>query len=192
MDSLRMDLEMTESRKKSLTAIISEKTDQIRGFIRKRVRNISMADDLLQDVFVQLVNVYEDIESMDAWLFTVARNKVNDYYRKKRPEYLEEIYPNDGEENSESLQNLIPDLSDGPEQLYLRDLIWEELMTRLGELPDEQREAFEMHELNNFSIKDIAEFQGVTVNTVLSRKRYAVIALKASLEEFYNENFKNL
>ena len=185
MDALEVKYGMTEQKRASLSQVFSEKRDQIRNFIRKRVRNITLVEDLMQDVFTQMVNTYDDIESMDAWLYTVARNKINDYYRKKKTESLEDIYV-EGEQ-VDSLANVLPDISGTPDQVYLMEVIWEEVMDVLEVLPDEQAEAFALHELENFSIKDIAEKQGVSVNTVLSRKRYAVTALKKRLEHFYNE-----
>jgi len=185
MDTLGVKVEMAEQRKASISSVFTEKRDQIRNFIRKRIRDISLVEDLMQDVFAQMINTFDDIESMDAWLYTVARNKVNDYYRKKKTESLEEIYPD--EEGTETFQNLLPDISDSPDQVWLREVIWDEVMDVLDGLPVEQREAFTLHELDNFSIKEIADKQEVTINTVLSRKRYAVNALKRRLEHFYNE-----
>lgn len=185
MDTVGITVDMSEQRSATLTNIFTEKKGQIRNFIKKRIRNIAQVEDLLQDVFAQMINTYEDIESMDAWLYTVARNKINDYYRKKKTESLDDIYSN--EEDSESLSNLLPDLGNSPDQVYLREVIWEEVMDVLEGLPAEQREAYVMHEFDNYSMKEIAEVQQVTLNTVLSRKRYAVNALKERLEHFYNE-----
>lgn len=185
MDTFDIKVEMTEQRRASITTVFTEKKDQIRNFIKKRIRNLAQVEDLLQDVFAQMVNTYEDIDSMDAWLYTVARNKINDYYRKKKTESLEDIYSND--EDHDSLANLLPDLGNSPDQVYLKEVIWEEVVDVLDELPKEQKEAYVMHEFDNFSMKEIADYQKVTVNTVLSRKRYAVNALKERLEHFYDE-----
>lgn len=185
MDAIELNYKMTEQRRASLSQVFSEKRGQIQNFIKKRIRDLSLVEDLMQDVFAQMVNTYDDIDSMDAWLYTVARNKINDYYRKKKTESLEEIYPE--AEGYESLANILPDISDGPDEIYLREAIWEEIMNVLEELPEEQSEAFALHELENYSIKEISIRQNVSVNTVLSRKRYAVNALKKRLEHFYNE-----
>ena len=185
MDAFGVKVEMAKQRNRSISSVFTEKSGQIRNFIRKRIRDISLVEDLMQDVFTQMINTFDDIESMDAWLYTVARNKINDYYRKKKTESLEEIYP--VEEGKETLQNLLPDFSDSPDQLWLREVIWDEVMDVLDGLPEEQREAFTLHELDNFSIKEIANKQDVSANTVLSRKRYAVNALKKRLVHFYNE-----
>jgi RNA polymerase sigma factor (sigma-70 family) len=185
MDALNIKYEMTEQKRASLSQVFSEKRGQIRNFIRKRIRDLSLVEDLLQDVFAQLVNTYDDIESVDAWLYTVARNRINDYYRKKKTESLDDMYTDSNGEDT--LANLLPDIADGPDQVYLREAIWEEVMDVLEGLPSEQAEAFAMHELDSYSIKEIAEKQEVSVNTVLSRKRYAVNALKNRLEHFYDE-----
>jgi len=157
-------------------------------FIRKRVRNQSDAEDILQDVFYQLVtsyNVTEPIEKLTAWLFTVARNKIIDWYRKRRPEAL----PADEADPSAplNLEEILFDPRQNPDQVYARSLVWTELSEALDELPDEQREVFVMHELEGRSFKEIAELTAEPINTLLSRKRYAVLFLREKLQELYDE-----
>lgn len=157
-------------------------------FIRRRVRNQADAEDILQDVFYQLVASYsitEPIEKMTAWLFTVARNKIVDWYRKRRPESL----PAAADDPSAplNLEEILFDPKQNPDQVYARSLVWTELADALDELPDEQRDVFVMHELEGRSFKEIAEITGDPLNTLLSRKRYAVLLLRDRLQELYNE-----
>jgi RNA polymerase sigma factor (sigma-70 family) len=157
-------------------------------FIRKRVRREQDAEDILQDVFYQLIagyNVTEPIEKLTSWLFTVARNRVIDWYRKRRPEPL----PANKDDPSVSLnlEEILFDPQQNPDQVYVRSLIWTEVAEALDELPDGQREVFVMHELEGKSFKEIAELTGDSVNTLLSRKRYAVLFLRERLYELYEE-----
>jgi len=160
-------------------------------FIRRRVRNEADAEDILQDVFYQLASSYsltEPIERLTSWLFTVARNKVIDWYRKRRPDPL----PVDEETSGPlNLEDILFDPKDNPDAIYARSLVWTELASALDDLPEEQREVFVMHELEGRSFKEIAEITGVPINTLLSRKRYAVLYLREELKELYEE-FQNL
>ncbi len=157
-------------------------------FIRQRVRTEEDAEDILSDVFYQLMSSYsvtEPIEKMTSWLYTVARNKIIDWYRKKRPESL----PRD--ENDPSLplnlEDILYDPTQNPDQVYARSLVWTELADALDELPYEQRDVFVMHELEGKSFKEIAEATGEPINTLLSRKRYAVLFLREKLQELYDD-----
>ncbi len=157
-------------------------------FIRRRVRTEEDAEDILSDVFYQLMSSYsvtEPIEKMTSWLFTVARNKIIDWYRKKRPESL----PRD--ENDPSLplnlEDILYDPTQNPDQVYARSMVWTELADALDELPDEQKEVFVMHELEGKSFKEMAKMTGEPINTLLSRKRYAVLFLREKLQELYDE-----
>lgn len=157
-------------------------------FIRRRVRTHEDAEDILEDVFFQLLSSYsvtEPIEKMTSWLFTVARNKVIDWYRKKRPEPL----PRDFDDPSLplNLEDILYDPTQNPDQVYARSLVWTELAEALDELPEEQKQVFVMHELEGKSFKEIAEITGEPQNTLLSRKRYAVLYLREQLQEMYNE-----
>lgn len=188
------------------TAITREQQDKIGktivkerrrlfDFIRKRVPNEADAEDILQDVFVQLTLSYDmldSIEKMASWLFTVAGNKVIDWYRKRRPVSLFDHNDMDGDggdddEVSLNLNGLLRDESNDPEDIYTRELVWTRLNEALDELPDSQREVFVMHELEDKSFNEIAELTGVAVNTLLSRKRYAVLHLRKRLKDMYGE-----
>lgn len=162
------------------------------SFIRRRVPNEAEAEDILQDVFYQLTvaeRMLQPVEQVTSWLFTVARNKIIDRYRKKKPDTFTDLAP-PGDEDGDaqlSLSDLLPDPGSGPEGEYLRTMIWEELEVALSELPDSQREVFEQHELEGKSFKEISEASGVSVNTLLSRKRYAVLHLRERLRGLYQE-----
>ena len=157
-------------------------------FIRRRVRTNEDAEDIMEDVFYQLLSSYsvtEPIEKMTSWLFTVARNKVIDWYRKKRPDSL----PRDIEDPSMplNLEDILYDPTQNPDRVYARSLVWTELAEALDELPEEQKQVFVMHELEGKSFKEIAEITGEPQNTLLSRKRYAVLYLREQLQELYDE-----
>lgn len=159
------------------------------AFIRDRVSDLQDAEDILQDVFFQLVNHYDSIESLDrvsSWLFTVARNKITDSYRKKRPERFSQLRQDDGEAPL-NLNEILPDLSGQPDELYARGLVLDALEAALDELPPEQRDVFVAHEFEGVSFKQMAEESGLSVNTLLSRKRYAVLHLRERLKEVYDE-----
>ena len=157
-------------------------------FIRRRIRNEADAEDILQDVFYQLVTSYsvtEPIEKLTAWLFTVARNKIVDLYRKRKPGR----FPSDegGPSQPLNLEEILFDPSQHPDEVYVRSRVWTELADALDELPEKQREVFVMHELEGRSFKDIADETGESINTLLSRKRYAVLYLRERLQELYQE-----
>ncbi len=157
-------------------------------FIRRRVRTEEDAEDILSDVFYQLLSstsVAEPIEKMTSWLFTVARNKVIDWYRKKRPDSL----PRDLDDPSLplNLEDILFDPTQNPDRVYERSLVWTELAEALDELPEEQKQVFVMHELEGKSFKEIAHITGEPQNTLLSRKRYAVLYLREKLQELYDE-----
>lgn len=166
-------------------AVRSERT-RLFDFIRQRVRTEEDAEDILQDVFYQLVTSYsvtEPIEKLTSWLFTVARNKIIDWYRKRKPERL----PADMNDVPLQLEQVLFDPTQDPEQLYARSLVWTELAEVLDELPEAQKEVFVMHELEGKSFKEIAEVTGEPLNTLLSRKRYAVLYLRERLQDLYDE-----
>ena len=157
-------------------------------FIRRRVRTEADAEDILADVFYQLVesyNVTEPIEKMASWLLTVARNKIIDWYRKRKPESFRQR--TDESSMPLNLEDTLFDPRQNPDVLYARSLVWTELADALDDLPDEQREVFIMHELEGKSFKEIAELTGEPVNTLLSRKRYAVLYLREALQELYDD-----
>lgn len=164
-------------------------------FIRKRVETHDDAEDILQDVFFKLVSSYsvtEPIEHLTSWLFTVARNRIIDWYRKQRHEFLlfQGRTLNQDAENTGAplyLDDILFDPSDNPDELYSRSVVWRELADALDELPEEQRQVFVMHELEGKSFKEISDITGEKVNTLLSRKRYAMLYLRERLRELYND-----
>ena len=157
------------------------------GFIRRRVNNIKDAEDILQDVFYQLLGNTKPIEQLTAWLFTVTRNKITDRNRKKKPELLEDLYIGGSDETEFDWTNLFFDERNSPETDYLRSLFWETLYAALNELPASQRDVFILNEIEGVPFKEIAEQTGETINTLISRKRYAVLHLRERLLTLKNE-----
>jgi len=174
----------------NIPEIVRKYGDRLRGFIRKRVRSIDDADDILQEVFYQLAEterLMKPIDQMTAWLYTVARNRITDSYRKKKTESLPEIASDDDEEFINDLGSLLFDNGSTPETELLRSMVWTELDKALNELPPDQREVFEMNELEGISFKEISDLTGEAVNTLISRKRYAVLHLRERLQTIYDE-----
>ena len=175
-----------------IEAIFQKEAKRLLGFIRKQVSEMEDAEDLLQDVFYQLTANYEKVTSIDkvsSWLFTVARNKITDLYRKKKAEPFSKHRPKNDDEDGDyalGLEAILPDKEGLADDAMMRSLIWEQVQEGLGELPEEQREVFVMHEFEDKSFKEIAALTGETVNTLLSRKRYAVLYLRERLRELYN------
>jgi RNA polymerase sigma factor (sigma-70 family) len=165
-----------------------DERNRLLDFIRRRVRTEEDAEDILSDVFYQLMSSYsvtEPIEKMTSWLFTVARNRIIDWYRKKRPESLPSYL--DDESLPLNLEDILFDPTQDPDSVYARSLLWTELAGALDEMPKEQKEVFVMHELEGKSFKEIAAITGEPLNTLLSRKRYAVLFLREALQELYSE-----
>ncbi len=175
----------------SLTAIsqtFEQERRRLFAFIRDRVPDLEDAEDILQDTFYQLVNHYDNIESLDrvsSWLFTVARNKITDSYRKKRPVRMTQV--RDEDDQPINLSDILPDLSGQPDEVYARGMILDALEEALEELPEDQREVFVAHEFEGVSFKQMAEETGLSINTMLSRKRYAVLHLRERLKDVYEE-----
>ncbi len=172
---------MPADRKRNITKVINDYSKRLFGFIRKRVNNEADAEDVLQDVFYQFIGNTQPIEQVTAWLFTVARNKIIDRQRKQQPSSLDSMLSDDESEEVFNWSALLFDASKDPEQEYLRSLFWEELNAALQELPAEQRDVFVRHELEGVPFKVLAEESGETVNTLISRKRYAVLHLRDRL-----------
>ena len=173
-----------------ISEVVKRERSRLLNFIRRRVPEPGDAEDILQDVFYRLVEANRllmPIEHITGWLFRVARNRITDLFRKKEPESFSEISITD--ENGEDLQfeDLLPSPDAGPEALYARRVLLEELKQALGELPKEQREVFIAHELEGRSFKELAAETGMGVNTLLSRKRYAVLHLRERLQRVYDE-----
>ncbi len=170
-------------------APIKEYNKRLFGFIRKKVGSDEDAEDLLQDVwlrFSQLTNL-DELESISGWLFRVARNRITDFYRKKKTEPLEDLSfeTEDGEINIKEI--LLIDDSNQPELKQFKDLFWEEMMEALDELPEKQREVFVMNEMEDLTLQEIADKTGENLKTIISRKGYALKHLRARLETLYNE-----
>ena len=167
---------------------VSRERVRLRNFIRRRVPDPGDAEDILQDVFFAFVEAYrlpEPVEQVGAWLYRVARNRVIDRFRKKREEPLPR---QPGEHDEEHwLEDVLPPSDGGPEAAYARSVLLEELHAALEELPKEQREIFISHELDGRSFKELAAETGVSLNTLLARKRYAVLHLRACLQTIYDE-----
>ncbi len=177
---------MSDSRGKHITEVINTYSKRLMGFIRKRVSSEADAEDILQDVFYQFIGNTTPIEQLTSWLFTVTRNKITDKQRKKKPELLEDLYVSHDDEGFE-WSDLFFDDKNNPESEYMRSLFWDALYTALNELPAPQREAFVLNEIEGIPFKEIAEQTGDTVNTLISRKRYAVLHLRERLGSLKNE-----
>jgi RNA polymerase sigma factor (sigma-70 family) len=178
-----------------ISEVVKREQSRLRNFIRRRVPDPRDAEDILQDVFYQLVEANRllmPIEHVTGWLFRVARNRITDLFRKKRPERFSEavVSGEDGDDDLRQLDDLLPSPDAGPEALYARAVLLDELELAVDELPEEQREVFVAHELEGRSFKDMAAESGVSVNTLLSRKRYAVLRLRARLQGIYDEFMK--
>jgi RNA polymerase sigma factor (sigma-70 family) len=179
----------------NITDIVKEYTNRLFAFIRKRVNRMEDAEDILQDVFFQLSEadrLMKPIDEMTAWLFTVARNRITDSYRKKKPELYPEFGTDEDDDFSDIEWNriLLHD-ENTPETELLRSLVWEELAAVLDDMPVEQREVFELTEFEGLSYKDISVLTGEPVNTLISRKRYAVLILRERLQIIYYELLNN-
>ncbi len=188
-EALRKQWMMAEQDERISEAIDRDKT-RLRNFIRRRVPDPSDAEDILQEVFYELVETYrlmKPIEQVGAWLFRVARNRITDLFRKRKPEAStnDPVVAEEGE--LLTLEDLLPSQDAGPEAAYARTVLLAELEDALEELPDEQREVFLAHEIEGRSFKDLAAETGVSLNTLLSRKHYAVIHLRERLREVYDE-----
>jgi|SRR5664280_2732769 RNA polymerase sigma factor (sigma-70 family) len=181
---------MTLEQDRRISDAVGQEQSRLRNFIRRRVPDPRDAEDILQDVFYELVEANRllmPIEHVSAWLFRVARNRITDLFRKKKPEPFSNSERLDEDGEVLFLEDLLPSPDAGPEAIYARSLLLEELELALDELPEEQREVFVAHEIDGLSFKQIAAETGVGVNTLLSRKRYAVLHLRQRLQTIYNE-----
>jgi RNA polymerase sigma factor (sigma-70 family) len=178
---------MAAAQKRNITQVINDYSKRLLGFIRKRVANEADAEDILQDVFYQFIGNTEPIEQLTSWLFTVTRNKITDTQRKKKPDLLEDVYGDADEDETLNWSEIFFDATDNPETEYLRSLFWDEFNSALNELPEEQRLVFILNELEGVPFKIIAEQTGETINTLISRKRYAVLHLRERLSTLREE-----
>ncbi len=186
-EALTISTDMAEARKNNITEVINTYSKRLMGFIRKRVPNESDAEDILQDVFYQFIGNTKPIEQLTAWLFTVTRNKIIDRKRKMRPELLEDSFSETEDKEGFDWEDLFFEEGNDPETTYLRNLFWEALHAALEELPAPQRDVFIMNEIEGVPFKTLAEQSGETMNTLISRKRYAVLHLREQLSILRNE-----
>jgi RNA polymerase sigma factor (sigma-70 family) len=179
---------MASEQDHKISQVVKEEQTRLRNFIRRRVADPDDADDILQEVFFELVEAYrlmKPIENAAAWLFRVARNRIIDRFRKKKPERLSDMAAATDNGEEISLQDLLPSPEVGPDAAYARALLMDAIEDALEELPDEQREVFIAHEFEGRSFRDLASETGVSINTLLSRKRYAMLHLQRRLEKIH-------
>ena len=182
--------QMTREQDLRISETFRREQSRLRSFIRRRVADPRDAEDILQDVFSRLVEANRllmPIDHVTGWLFRVARNRITDLFRKKQPERFSEAATADENEALLALEDWLPSPEAGPETLYAREVLIDELELAIDELPEEQREVFVAHELEGRSFKEIAADTGVNINTLLSRKRYAVQRLRERLQPMYDE-----
>src|SRR6267154_2456463 len=184
---------MALDRDQRISEVVKREQSRLRSFIRRRVPDPRDAEDILQDVFYKLVEANRllmPIEHVTGWLFRVARNRITDLFRKKKPETFSDAAVEDEAGEALQLEDLLPSPDAGPEALYIRSVLLDELELALDELPPEQRDVFVGHELEGRSFREMAAETGVSVNTLLSRKRYAVLHLRERLQSIYDEFMK--
>lgn len=183
-------IDMTREQDRQISEAVEQQRFRLRDFIRRRVADPGDVEDILQEVFFELVEAYrlmKPVEIAGAWLFQVARNRIIDRFRKKKPEALADLTLPSDEGEMLSVEEFLPSADAGPEAAYMRSVLIEELEAALDELPDEQRRVFIAHEIEGRSFKDMAAESGVSLNTLLSRKRYAVLHLRQRLQSVYEE-----
>jgi RNA polymerase sigma factor (sigma-70 family) len=187
-EALGMTAMIEQSRQ--ISEVIAKERSRLRNFIRKRVPNESDVEDLLQEVFYELVvatRLLKPIDYVTGWLFRVARNRITDFFRKKKPENFTDAAMEDDDGGLLEIEDLLPSPDAGPDALYLRGVLFDELDLALAELPREQREVFIAHEIEGRSFNELSAEWGVGVNTLLSRKRYAVLHLRERLQSIHDE-----
>jgi RNA polymerase sigma factor (sigma-70 family) len=190
MDDVARLEPMALEQDRRISEVVTREQSRLRNFIRRRVPDPRDAEDILQDVFYELVEANRllmPIDHLAGWLFRVARNRITDLFRKRRPERFSEVAVADEDGEWLRVEDLLPSPDAGPEELYARHVLLEELEEAIDELPEEQREVFVAHELEGRSFKAMAAETGVSVNTLLSRKRYAVRRLRESLQGIYDD-----
>ena len=180
---------MAHEQNQRISAVVMREQSRLRNFIRRRVADAQDAEDILQDVFYELVEANRllmPIEHLTGWLFRVARNRIIDLLRKNKPEDFSDVAADEDDELPQ-LEDLLPSPNAGPEALYARNVLLDELELAVDELPEEQREVFVAYELEGLSFKEIAAETGENINTLLSRKRYALLYLRKRLQNIYDE-----
>jgi len=173
-----------------ISEVVKREQSRLRNFIRGRVPDSADVEDILQDVFYKLVEANRllmPIDHVTAWLFRVARNRITDLFRKQRPERFSDAEIEDEVGELLRIEDLLPATNAGPEALYVRSVLLDELELALAELPEAQREIFIAHELEGRSFKELSAVSGVNINTLLARKRYAVLHLRERLQSIYDE-----
>jgi RNA polymerase sigma factor (sigma-70 family) len=183
-----MAISVTDQPKQNIIRAVRDYGKRLYYFIRGRVNTDEDAEDILQDVWYQFTNVMnsDPVEQAGAWLFRVARNRIIDKYRRYQPDPLEEVFTGD-EENEINFREILLAENSTPEAKYLRDLFWKQLFAALDELPQEQQQVFIWNELEDISFNELSERTGEKINTLISRKRYAVLHLRKRLEHLYKE-----
>jgi RNA polymerase sigma factor (sigma-70 family) len=196
--TIHIEANLADLQNRQIQETVSRERARLLQFIRKRIPRPEDAEDIAQDVFHELTEMYrlmKPIEQMTSWLFTVARNKITDRFRKKKPALLEDVFSfKGGDSDGEGylIDELLPAASVRPADAeMMRETIMDALVEALDELPEEQRNVFIQHELEDKSFKEIADETGVTVNTLLSRKRYAVLHLRMRLKSLYDDLLNN-
>jgi RNA polymerase sigma factor (sigma-70 family) len=191
MEQAALSGALTAEQDQRITETVERERARLRNFIRRRVADAADADDILQEVFYELVEAYrmmQPLEQVSAWLFRVARNRITDLFRKKKPESFAKdpiAFAEDGEPFS--FEDLLPSPNAGPDAEYARNVLFEEFEAAVDELPAEQREVFIAHELEGRSFKELADETGLSVNTLHLRKHYAMLQLRARLQTVYDE-----
>jgi RNA polymerase sigma factor (sigma-70 family) len=182
--------EVTAEQDQSIARAMEKDGSRLRNYIRKHVVDLETAEDILQEVFVELIEAYrllKPIEQVSGWLFRVAKNRIIDRFRGRRLESLSQDRYGEDDDVAVSLEDLLPSPDSGPEAAYARSVLLDEVDEALREMPEEQRSVFIAHEWEGYSFKELAAETGVSVNTLLSRKRYAVLHLRRRLRSIYEE-----
>jgi len=180
---------MTEQNRQ-ISEVVAEERSRLRNFVRRRVPDPSDVEDIVQEVFYELVEANRllmPIEHVTGWLFRIARNRITDLFRKKKPQAFSDAAVVDDDGELLRIEDLLPSPDAGPEEVYFRNVLLDELESALEELPDQQREVFVAHELEGRGFKELSLETGVSVNTLLSRKRYAVLHLRERLRSIHDE-----
>ncbi len=183
-----MSISMVENKSRNINSVIAENSKKLMAFIRPKVRNTSDAEDILQDVWAQLNNIVDldGIEQISSWLYRVARNRITDLYRKKKPDLIVDAVAEENNENS--ISNLLAELPIFEDE-DLKEIFWSQLFIALEELPEDQKNAFVWNELEDQTFQEIAERTGIGIKTWISRKGYAVKHLRKRMQLVYQEFF---
>jgi RNA polymerase sigma factor (sigma-70 family) len=181
---------MPKDQDRRIADVVSREQSRLRNFIRRRVADPRDVEDILQDVFSELVEANRmlmPIDHVTGWLFQVARNRITDLFRKKQPERFSDVAIANADDDLLLFEDLLPSSDTGPDAAYARSVLLDELEDALDELPPEQRDVFIAHEIDGVSFKELSARTGVSVNTLLSRKRYAVMHLRRRLQDVYDD-----